>query len=531
MKTKIRLSVDPQGSSRFKRAVLALVTIASISSLPGATAQNTTVPGSTPSVAASASEVNEAGYSLKPTGLSTSEWPNLRLDFSIERSDHTPFRNLNLADVQPKVDGALLATTEGDLRLSDNQASSVLLLIDVSGSMSGSGVDKLRTAKEALKTLINNLGPADRVGLAAFDEEPRTIVSPTADKELLKKEIEGLSIRRGKSSFTNLYDAVYFGLSEARKNNIKNVLVISDGWEDTPRTRALLTSPDLDEYKRQREQRITEFSRANDIRVFTVAIGDEEGRGLNYVDRTALENISKGANGGVAAYIELKAFLGEDSLQESYLLSRLRQTLDELRRSFHHSYSLTLRPGQMMQRDNREHKLWIGFAVGDNPRIQLPIEYSLAWTTIGPPVVTGTAVQPAVFIQSAPRHVRWRQLLLIYLALLAVLATLALVPVVGRRLMGGGKAVRLHRAITSVGNRSPLLGKPCPNEGLNSGSRYLIKEGDVILTCPRCGTGHHLSCWRFNEHHCMNRTCEFEMVVPPKVLEKYGLMERELRSV
>src|SRR6476659_9938444 len=48
-----------------------------------------------------ATEISKAGYSLKPTGLATGEWPNLRLDFSIERSDRTNFKNLQLADIQP----------------------------------------------------------------------------------------------------------------------------------------------------------------------------------------------------------------------------------------------------------------------------------------------------------------------------------------------------------------------------------------------------------------------------------------------
>ena len=113
---------------------------------------------------------------------------------------------------------------------------------------------------------------------------------------------------------------------------------------------------------------------------------------------------------------------------------------------------------------------------------------------------------------------------------MTVFGTLVLIPTVGRSLLAGGKAVRLHKAITTIGNQSSLLGSACPNEGTNSGNRYLIGEGDIVLVCPRCNTAHHLSCWRFNEHHCMNRTCEFELVVPAKVLEKYGLIERELQS-
>lgn len=527
----MRLSIQRKCRSKVKRALLALLCLALISPLSALVAQDPAAPGSNPSLTGSTGEVNKAGYSLKPTGLSTGEWPNLRLDFSIERGDRTSFRNLTLADVQPKVDGQLVRLTEGDLKLRDNEASSVLILLDRSGSMSSARVDKLRASKEALKTLVDNLGHADMVALVAFDEEALTLVPLTADKELIKREIENVTIRKEKSRFTRLYGAVDFGLSEAKQNKIENVLLISDGWEDTPDTRNLLATPDkLEAYKQEREQSIALSSRSSNIRVFTVAIGDENGKGLSYVDRAALANISKGANGGVGAYIEITDTSANESLQQSYLLSRLQQTLDDLRQSFRYSYSLTLRVGETRQRDAQEHKLWVGFTVGDNPRIQLPVEYSYAWTAAGPPVVKGVTVQPAIFIQSAPRSVKWQQLLLIYLALLSILAVMAFVPAAGRRLAGGGKALRLRKAIVIVRSRSPLLGSACPNEGAASSGRYLVKEGDVVLVCPNsdCKTLHHLNCWRFNEHTCMNRNCELEMIVPSKLLERYGLMEREL---
>jgi Mg-chelatase subunit ChlD len=477
----------------------------------------------TPSLDGTAGEVREAGYLLKPTGLATGEWPKVRLDFSIERADRTNFRNLNLVDVQPRLDGRVVLTQEGDLKLTESQASAVLVLLDASGSMAGYGVDKLRAAKEGLNTLIDNLDHDDKVSIAVFDEEPRTILPLTADKETVKREIANFQLRPDKSKFTRLYDAVDYGLREAQKNNIKNLLLISDGWEDTPESRQLLSNPSqLEAYKRGREESITQFSRTNDVRVFTVAIGDEHGKGLSYVDRAALQNISKGANGGVGDYIELTDTAGNEQFQQQYLLSRLQQTLNDLRQSFRYSYSLTLNLNES-QRDSQQHKLWVGFTVGDTPRVQLPVEYVYSWSGAGPPKVEGVKVQPAIFIQSAPRTVKVVQLLLIYFPLLAVLLLLSLVPSVVRRLATGAEAGRLNKSIVIVSGQSPLIGSVCPNEG--AGRAYLIKEGDVVLVCPdpKCKTTHHLSCWRFNHNQCMKRTCQYEMVIPSNMLEKYGL--------
>lgn len=523
----MRTGLSPRRSSRLKRSLAALC-LCSLLSLPNAFAQSLPAPDASPSpsVASSASEVNREGYSLKPTGLATNEWPNLRIDFSIERADRTIFKNLTLADVEPKVDGQRIPTREGDLKQKESEGSGVLILLDGSGSMASEGLDKLSAAKQALKTLIDNLNANDKVGLLVFDEEPRVIVTASTDKEAVKREIDGFTIRKDKSRFTRLYDAVDFGMRHAKENQIQNLLLISDGWEDTPESR-LLSATELAAFKARREQSITQYSRNNDIRVFTVAIGNEHGEGLTYVDRAALDNISKGANGGTGAYIELLENSQTKALKQSDLLERLQQTLDNLRQSFRYSYSLTVHVDQSLHRNSSEHILWVGFSVGDTPRIQLPIEYTYALSTAGAPVVKGVKVQPAIFIHSAPRTVTWQQLLLIYLLLLSGLMVLLFIPTVGRTISRGGESLRLRKAIVTVGNQSPLVGCACPNEGTASGRAYLIKEGDIVLVCPKCKTPHHLSCWHFNEHHCMQRTCELKMIIPSQVLEKYGLLEPE----
>jgi hypothetical protein len=511
------------------RVAIALICVCSL--LLSASSAQTQSPSTTPpvSLTSTADEVNKAGYSLKDFGLATNSWPVCTMNFSIKRADQTIFKNLTLADVQPKVDGKPLLTREGDLVQKDG-AGGVFVLLDGSGSMVGSGVDKLTAAKQSLETLIDKLNANTPVGLIVFDEEPRVIIAPTTDKTKIKQEIESFTIRPDKSRYTRLYEAVKHGLQQAKDNGIKNLLVISDGWEDTPETRAL--APDgLANLKRAYEEEITNFSRKNHIRVFSVAIGDEHGQGLNYVDRLALDNISKGANGGVAAYIELKGDLGSRALEQTFLLSRLQQILDDLKQWFEYSYSLTVRVDESMQIPGREHKLWIGFTVGDDPRIQLPIEYTYVLQAKGePPVVIEASVQQPVFIRAAPRNVTWQQLLTIYVLLLFVLAVLAIVPSIFKALSRGGQALRLRKSIVTIAGNSALVGVACPNEGTAAGRVYLFKEGDAVLICPNCKTPHHLSCWTFNDHQCMKRTCAEELVVPASVLESLGLSLAEETS-
>lgn len=521
--------ISSSRSSRIKRALVVVFVFCSLLPFRVLLAQapnGGSVPASPASLTSTADEVNKEGYSLKPVGLATNEWPVLRIDFSIERADHTIFKNLTLADVEPKVDGRGFAVREGDLKEKDDQG--VFVLLDVSGSMATAGVNKLSAAKQGIKTFVDYLDANDKVGLIAFDDELRLILPPTTDKARVKQEVEALTIRPEKSKYTRLYDAVDFGLARAKENGINNLLLISDGWEDTLESREQLAQGRLEVLKREREERITRFSRDKDIRVFTVAIGDENGKGLKYVDRKALDNISQGANGGVAAYIELKDELGAQ--EQSYLENSFQQIVKDLKQWFQYSYSLTLHVDQSLQTSGQDHKLWIGFTVGDNPRIQLPIEYTYALQAAGAPVVTTVTKHPAIFIRTAPRTVTWQQLLLIYFALLSALVVLGLVPSVMKTLLRGTQSIRLRKAIVTLESRSPVIGMACPNEGTSAARAYLFKEGDIVLVCPNpsCRTPHHLSCWILHQHLCMQRNCLTELMVPEAMLERHGLTEHNL---
>ena len=516
-------------SIRARRSVVVLLVFCSLLPLRALLAQapaGGTIAAPPTTITSTADQVNEKGYSLKPASLATNEWPVLRIDFSIERADKTIFKNLTLADVDPKVDGKSFSVREGDLIEKSDQG--VFVLLDGSGSMTA-GVNKLGAAKQGIKTFIDNIDATDKVGLIVFDEEPRVILPPTTDKERVKQEVESFTIRPEKSKYTRLYDAVEYGLARAGENNIRNLVLISDGWEDTLETRSL-SAQGLEALKRKREQDITRLSRDNHVRVFSVAIGDENGKGLSYVDRKTLDTISQGANGGVAAYIELKSDLASKALAESVLQSRFQQIVEDLKRWFQYSYSLTLRVDRSLQTPGQEHKLWVGFTVGDNPRIQLPVEYTYMLQAEGPPVVTDVKKHAAIFIRTAPRTVTSLQLLFIYFALLFGLVVLGLIPSVTKTLSRGTEAVRLRKAIATLESKSPLLGMACPNEGTSAAKTYLFKEGDVVMVCPGCGTPHHLSCWILHQHQCMQRNCLTELIVPEAMLERHGLTEHNLRE-
>ncbi len=109
----------------------------------------------------------------------------------------------------------------------DRTPSSLVIVLDRSGSMAGPRLDQ---AKAAITALIDQLDPHDRFGLVAFDQHPTIAVpaGPLTDKPAVKRAIA--AVHPGGS--TDLSGGYLRGLQEARRvagAAGATVLLISDG--------------------------------------------------------------------------------------------------------------------------------------------------------------------------------------------------------------------------------------------------------------------------------------------------------------
>jgi Ca-activated chloride channel family protein len=93
--------------------------------------------------------------------------------------------------------------------------ASVILTLDVSGSMKATDVDptRLDAARAAAQTFIDQLPEDVRVGIVAFASEPVTLVSPTTDRAQLAAALQSLRPRDG----TAMGDALMQVLDIAEK--------------------------------------------------------------------------------------------------------------------------------------------------------------------------------------------------------------------------------------------------------------------------------------------------------------------------
>lgn len=122
----------------------------------------------------------------------------------------------------------ILRLAPGRLEPKDLPPVSLVLVVDVSGSMAG---DKLRQAKEALRSACARLRPVDRLQILSFSSRVTSLAEAPllATPENLTRArdyIDALVARGG----TNIDEAVSRGLAQAREEDrTSTVLVITDG--------------------------------------------------------------------------------------------------------------------------------------------------------------------------------------------------------------------------------------------------------------------------------------------------------------
>jgi len=175
-----------------------------------------------------------------------------------------------------------------------------LLVMDISGSMLYAG--KLDDAKAAAKEFVNQLRPADRIGLMAFHTEIFYVQPITTDRDLIFSAIDGL---KGDQD-TVMYDA----LLEATKilgevKGRKGIVAITDG---------------IDTLSQSTPESVLEQIGPAGLSISTIGLGDPDQDLGEYsaIDEEALAYLADNA-GGVYAYANDQESLSE--IYQSYAIA------------------------------------------------------------------------------------------------------------------------------------------------------------------------------------------------------------------
>jgi Mg-chelatase subunit ChlD len=465
------------------------------------------------------------GFLFMPVGVDASGWRgdgSVRVKFTLEREGNQRFAE-SLAGVKVELDGEEVQISPGSLSR-NTDAIKVLFMVDCSGSMNMGvgGVNKLEAAKKSLRYFVDNLSEDEQATIYAFNLGRELYVPLTGNHDALK---EGLD-RIGAFGDTDLYGSIKAALDTAEQNGIGHVILLTDGKDDTWGSRVAESEGRLAEYKAGHEQEISRKIREYGIPVYTIAIGDPdpENRTDSGVDNATLKHIAEQSNGGLTRLINIPKISsdtgGDPAKVNAALTEELKDVLAEIKKHMKFSYAQSVRLPRL--RDNSGHLRLTATVEKDGKPIPFVIDYNLSLDRgTGDPIFTVREFGRTQFINTNPR-LRWDVLTQIYIVLLVPLAVLALLPLAINHIATARDVVRIRHAIQSVERGSPLRGQQCPNE-MGAGARYAFKEGDVALICPRCNTAHHLSCWEYNQHRCMNRVCEYQFAVPGRLLEKHGV--------
>ncbi len=158
------------------------------------------------------------------------------------------------------------------------------LVLDHSGSMKG---DKLRSVKEAVKMVVDQMEPQDVVSVVIFDDNAQVIVpaQPVTDKDAIKRAVDGIKDGGG----TTMSLGMSVGLNELRKHAapglVTRMVLLTDG----------VTYGDAD-----RCRRMADDAGAAGISIYPLGIGADWEEDL-------LDNIGQRSSGMPAEFIRTPA--------------------------------------------------------------------------------------------------------------------------------------------------------------------------------------------------------------------------------
>lgn len=212
---------------------------------------------------------------VKINQVDNTSFPVLKLYASImdhkdESIDNVPFNYFTIKEKLNNANSFIDQNIEKVEQLNQDEALSVSLVMDTSGSMHKNS--KLYDAKYAAKSFIDIVQEFDELQILEFNDYVRMKSDFTSDKNMLKESISQLYA----SGQTALYDAIYNGLVQtSAKQGAKCVIVFTDG----------ISNKDT----RSKED-VIDLSRKTGIPIYTIGIG-------NNVEQFELQDIAESTGG------------------------------------------------------------------------------------------------------------------------------------------------------------------------------------------------------------------------------------------
>jgi VWFA-related protein len=159
--------------------------------------------------------------------FSDGAYPNATALVNVEDPSGADIEGLSAANFSITIDGAPTTVVSADLASSKALPLDVLLLVDVSGSMSGPAIAGVRDAATAF---VAGLAPDDRVAVTTFADDVTTLVDFTADRAKTQAAIGGL-VAGGNTALYRATAGAALQIAASQADR-RAVVLLSDGAQD-----------------------------------------------------------------------------------------------------------------------------------------------------------------------------------------------------------------------------------------------------------------------------------------------------------
>lgn len=167
-------------------------------------------------------------------------WPDIMLNLTLTGPDGNAIPGVEVSQFEVTEGDQVQSVTGLELGPARDVPISVVLVIDISGSMDG---EKLAQAKAAAVSFLTSLGTQDRAALLSFNTEVTPVVLMTGDKAALENGINGLVSGGDTAAYDALYSAAEV-IETAPAGSRRAIILLTDG-ADTASTYSARVASDV----------------------------------------------------------------------------------------------------------------------------------------------------------------------------------------------------------------------------------------------------------------------------------------------
>lgn len=216
-----------------------------------------------------------AEIDLSVLRLELSDYPEVKIHLNVNDSNGAIINNLAKSNIKIAENNVPVSSFELVPVYSDGSSLSVIVAMDISGSMAGSAFNE---SKKAATRFISSLGHEDSVGVIAFDHNVKLVQPLSKDKNSAINAVNKLRI----GGDTALYEAAYRSVEALLEApGSRAVVLITDGMND-------LRGHNKSGYRSLQDAK--NLASKNGVPIYTVGLGRR-------IDSETLQDISNSTGG------------------------------------------------------------------------------------------------------------------------------------------------------------------------------------------------------------------------------------------